>query len=710
MAYHIEKTAVGNEIVIDGFTNGIQASPHSGIADLKNLNINSFTGEASVNYNRVNMLPVVSGGVMSGTPSSPAPRYTYGSNPKLVIGSCIVPRTGSTITGFSDNKPYWVTAILSDSGGTQQVSIANQYGVAAQSTTENGGETATFDTFPTHKFIQGATEYDEANNAYIYYLCDSSGVVWVNNPAVYGVFSPAGDTNGVAVVSNVTGFGVSQGAAFILSADGIYTNFTKTIAVFSRDTARNQGWHKNYLINTPSTNTTASHYVLKVPDQNGSLYYCDSQFVGQITGLSEKFCLMTVTSSGTATQAITTYNQGVVPTIPLAGLPVTVVAKVGGSIPAELTATTQYYVKNGSYSQANATLQLATTPTGSAISVSVGSFYVTTFDPSQVLMTSNVLQALALSYDDITTCLGYISQGGLTLAIGTNNNNVYFWTPGTSAPSSVIPLPENNTHRLLNVDNSIYIFAGNKGNIYIANGSALAGAITIPDYVADQYGANQNPWFVWGDAIFLRGRVFFSIQDQNAGNTTGNCGGIWSFTPTQNLFLGQDQGVQLHLEHQNSYGTYNGVCDVLLAPQNQQVNGAQYWSGWSSDYSSPTFGIDQPGTVPYTATSSTTGTAQWGQIDTDIIPVGTFLAPYTPSNVEYKLSRPLVSGETVEIQARPNLTATFISLGTDNVVAHTAFEFPTVLQNNQWLQFRVKLTSTTSSPSFLPISELRIRP
>ena len=196
------------------------------------------------------------------------------------------------------------------------------------------------------------------------------------------------------------------------------------------------------------------------------------------------------------------------------------------------------------------------------------------------------------------------------------------------------------------------------------------------------------------------------------------------------------------------------MCDVLLAPMNQQVNGAQYWSGWSSTYTGTSFGIDQPGTVPYNG-------SQFAQIDTDIIPVGTFLAPYTPSNVEYKLSRPLVSGETVEIQARPNLTATFTSLGTDNVVAHTAFEFPTVLQNNQWLQFRVKLTSTAQvvtagsfviglrytivsvgntdftligassssigisfiatgvgsgtgtaivSPSFLPISELRIRP
>jgi hypothetical protein len=252
------------------------------------------------------------------------------------------------------------------------------------------------------------------------------------------------------------------------------------------------------------------------------------------------------------------------------------------------------------------------------------------------------------------------------------------------------------------VDNTVYAFAGSKGNIYITNGVQIAGALTIPDYIANQYGTNQNPWFVWGDCMFLRGRVWFSVQDQNAGNTTGNCGGVWSFTPTQNLFLGQDQGVGLRLEHQNSYGTYNGVCDVLLPSMNQNANGAQYWSGWTNAYTGGSTGIDFSGTVPY-------NTAQFGQIDTDIIPVGTFLTPYTPTNIEYKLYRPLVSGETVEIQERPNLTKTFTSFGTDNVVGHTALQFPTTLQQAQWLQFRVKLTSTATTPSFLPITELRLR-
>lgn len=690
MAYHVEKDSGGrNEIVIDGFTDGIQPSPHKGIADLKNLNINSFTGEASVNFNRVNQL--LSGSGTFTAVGSAQVGYTPGIN--LVVGTAVI-ITGSTISGLADGT-YWIRAL--PGGNTYNISAS--YG-GANVTGMGSTGIAAFSIFTPSKFIQGATEYNESTNNYTYYLCDSSGVVWVNNPNVYGIFSPAGDANGTAVVSNVTGFAVTQGAAFIFSGDGIYTNFTKSIQVFNRDTSVNQGWHKYQLLKTPSSNTTASHYALRTPDQNGSIYYCDSQYIGQIAGLSQQFSLMKVTSAGSTTISISTYDQGVVP---IDGLPISVIATVGGSIPT-LTATTQYYIKTGSYNQSAGTFQIATSATGSAISVASGTFYVTTFDPSQVLMTSTTTEALALPYDDISTCIGQFSQGGgLSLGIGTMGNNIYFWTPSTSAPYAVLPLPETNTHRLLNVNNTMYAFSGPKGNIYIANGSQLAGALTVPDYVANPNGTNQNPWFVWGDSMFLRGRVWFSIQDQNASNTTGNCGGVWSFTPTQNLFLGQDQGVQLRLEHQNSYATYNGVCDVLLAPQNQQANGAQYWSGWSDSYSGGNHGIDFSGTVPY-------NTSQYAQIDTDIVNVGTLMTPYTPQNVEYKLSRPLASGESVELQIRPNLTSAFTSLGTDSTATNLAFRFSTKLQTLQWMQFRVKLTSTASNPSYLPINELRIRP
>ncbi len=696
MAYHVEKNKGGqNEIVIDGFDNGIQVSPHKGIADIKNLNINSLSGEASVNYERVKMLPKVTNASASAVGVT-AIYYNYSNQSKeaLVVGSCIVP-TASTISGLNVGSPYWVTSVSSFT-----VYLATDYSGTYASLGTTG--TATFSTYTVSKFVQSSFEIQ--NNAYIYYVCDTRGVVWVNYSAsLYGdIFVPAGDSNGIAVVNNVTGFSVSQGTAFIFSPGNIYANFTSTIGVYARNTTTNAGWYALGGINTPDSNTSIQHFAIRVPDQNGSIYYCDSQWIGQITGLSSRFSQFVASSNGAggATVTITSYEQGVIPAddLPIAVILFTSITGLNGA--------TQYYIKSGSYNKSAGTFDIVTgSPTGTPVSITTaGTFRVTSFDISKTVMSSITYEALALPYTDTANCIEQYSQGGgLSLAIGTIESNVYFWTPGTSAPSSVLSLPETGTHRLLNVDNTIYAFSGNKGNVYIVNGSQIAGVFSIPDYIADQYGQNQNPWFVWGDVIFLRGRVFFSVQDQNASNTTGNCGGIWSFTPTQNLFLGQTQGIQLRLEHQNSYGTYNGICDVFIAPKDQKSNGAQYWSMWTDGYSSSNHNIDYPATTPYNGT-------QYGQIDTDIIPVGTFTEPYTSSSIEYKLSRPMVLGESIEILARQNLTETFTQIGTDTTVGNMSANMPTTIQLSQWLQLRIKLKSTTTSPSFMPLKEIRIKP
>ncbi len=697
MAYHVEKGLGGkDEIVIDGFENGIAPSPHKGIGSIKNANINSLTGEVAVNYNRVNTLPVISGGALNGSTNL---EYVFGSNPQLIVGSCIVPTGTSTITGLTVGNPYWVTSVTTYSTH-QNIFVSASYG-GANATIGTSG-TATFDTFSPHKFVQGAIEYDTGNSDFIYYLCDTSGVVWANDPKVYGVFAPTGDVGGTSVASNITGFGVFQGVAYVFTTSQVYANFTQTLGVSAN-------WGSRLYLNNPSGQTSTSHYALTIPDENGSLFYCDGSFVGQIKSLSSdtagtsRFSSMKVSSNGATPSVLSVlnYTRGVVPGD---GLPVSVYAVPGIALPSGVSTGTQYYVV--SYSQSAGTFELATTPTGTGITISSGAaFYVTSFDPESSLtaMVDYLPIALQLPYYEVATCLAQTSVGSPILAVGTIGNNVYIMDPSSSvAAQAVLPLPESNTHRILNVDNMLYIFVGNKGNIYISNISVISGALTVPDYMANPYGTNQDPYFSWGDCMFLRGRVWFSIQDQNASNTTGYCGGIWSFTPTQNLFLGQDQGIQLHLENQNSYGTYNGVCDVLLPSETQTANGPQYWSTFSSDYSVPVYGIDFSGTNPYNGT-------QYAEIETDLVPVGEFLNLYTPANVEYKLSRPLVSGESVEILWRPDLTSAFTTLGTNSVTGNVSFVFPSNIQNVQWVQLQALMTSTTTTPSFLPVTQFRIR-
>jgi len=51
MSYRLEKNSAGTtDIVIDGWELGIAASPHKGIANLRNVNIRSVPGEVAVNF------------------------------------------------------------------------------------------------------------------------------------------------------------------------------------------------------------------------------------------------------------------------------------------------------------------------------------------------------------------------------------------------------------------------------------------------------------------------------------------------------------------------------------------------------------------------------------------------------------------------------------------------------------------------------------
>ena len=181
----------------------------------------------------------------------------------------------------------------------------------------------------------------------------------------------------------------------------------------------------------------------------------------------------------------------------------------------------------------------------------------------------------------------------------------------------------------------------------------------------------------------------------------GNCGGIWSFVPTQNFFIGQDTGLSLRIENQSSYGSYNGVSTVLIPAQNQQGRGAQYWNGWYSSVTSPTYGIDG------TDTSANT----YCIIETDLIPTGEFLEKKTFANITYQLGAPLTSAESVGMSYRLNATDSWTSLGTAVTESSTGLSgyFPATFEKGQWLQLQVTLTPNGSSGSFVRLKEIKIR-
>jgi len=101
-----------------------------------------------------------------------------------------------------------------------------------------------------------------------------------------------------------------------------------------------------------------------------------------------------------------------------------------------------------------------------------------------------------------------------------------------------------------------------------------------------------------------------------------------------------------------------------------------------------------------------------------MIPIGTLLDPKTDNNVEYKLTVPMVAGESVTMAWRQNFAQNFTTI-TDATHPTGAFTvsdnqgFSGVIQVNfqksQWLQIRTFLSSTASNPSYVRLRELRIR-
>ena len=206
--------------------------------------------------------------------------------------------------------------------------------------------------------------------------------------------------------------------------------------------------------------------------------------------------------------------------------------------------------------------------------------------------------------------------------------------------------------------------------------------------------------FTWGDADFIRGRVYFSILDQTT-TKAGNCGGIWSFIPTQNVDPSQEIGMALRLENQQSYGTYNGYANLIIGNQEQNVTSPQYWAVWQDGVTAPNYGID------YTATTPVTQYV----IETDLLPSGTLLEKTTFSQIEYKLATPLLSGDSIQLYYRLNATADWTSCGTvKEETEKISGYFTANFQKTQWTQLRVVTTTGgTTASSFVRLTELRLR-
>lgn len=308
------------------------------------------------------------------------------------------------------------------------------------------------------------------------------------------------------------------------------------------------------------------------------------------------------------------------------------------------------------------------------------------FDPSNTATFTFANNAITggLPQTDPSTCLAEL---GGNLLIGGTINRVYQWDKVSTNTSYPIYLPENNTTRIVTTNSIAYIFAGNRGRIYECNGSSVDLYKKIPDQLAGV----PDPYYAWGAAIYLRGQLYFGITaTTNAGGALTTHGGIWAIDLATKALRGT---------HSLSYSGFGGSTQAIIPiVSTASPAGTGFFIAWTNG---STFGIDTTSSSPYSGSEP--------KIDYDIVPVGKFLEPKTIENVEFKLAAPLVSGESVTIYARSDISASYTQVGTTTTVGAKSDVYNANFGPVEWIQLRVVPNSTASSPSYVRLTEVRIR-
>jgi len=643
--------------------------------------------------------------------------YTTGS--MVAHGGTITYSGSNTIHTFTETGTFTVVSIAKTnlyyvsyaSGTTFKLSSKfDPTGANALSHGTTGSITFSTVAVPNQGVAKATEQYTTASiTAYRYYVLDANGYTWVWDTTInsaYGTQWMLPDPNDYSTLK-LTGLAALNGQLVSVGMASIYAKPTV-------DLGRLYNRLNNCWLNEPFP----THKNFAIASNQGKIYYCDGNYIGEIfptTSLITSIANIQSNCSYTASSTTGTLSAIVSGSIPYSSdgtrIPAVFYTDVYGTQPTNLTPSTVYYIQ---YAPASGTFEVyLASAAGSAIDIATGATgnqYFNTFWPfgSQAGI-NGTLPTVQFSNQRVNLPANETAQTmveiGNTVLIGGTSSTIYPWNQVDATPSDFIELPEANVKTMVNVNNIAYIFAGNKGNIYISNGSVASLILKVPDYCAGVPGTPLTyiePVYTWGDADYVRGRVYFSILDQTS-TKAGNCGGVWSFVPSQNIDPNQDIGMALRLENQNSYGDYDGYCNLIIANQEQNVTSPQYWTMWQDSYSTGTssFGIDGTGTTPVT---------QY-MFETDLLPVGTFLEKGTFQQLEYKLTTPLASGDSIQLYYRTNSTEAWTSFGSATTETGTVSAyFSQTVQKSQWLQFRgVVTTDGTTASSFVRFKQLMLR-
>lgn len=278
--------------------------------------------------------------------------------------------------------------------------------------------------------------------------------------------------------------------------------------------------------------------------------------------------------------------------------------------------------------------------------------------------------ALTLPEDYIITSMVEL---GDKMLIGCYKSNdalsadIFVWDRVSTAVDRIIPINDNGVRDMITIDNKTYVRAGLKGRWYVTDGTNVDVLGFIPTSTLDLTSINlvdKGQSFSMGDLIY------FGVSYNSALEGLG----LYSI----NIHTGV-----VNFEHIISKDEY-GQNDGVYIGGGMGIGGttSNFVIAWADLNGTDTWGVDDIGSTGYTSDRSFL-ISQWYQLGFD----GSKEALTRPV---LKLSKPLASGDSVEVQYREALNGSWTSHYSTAVVGFQEEIMPGI-KDIQNIQFKVIL-------------------
>ena len=275
----------------------------------------------------------------------------------------------------------------------------------------------------------------------------------------------------------------------------------------------------------------------------------------------------------------------------------------------------------------------------------------------------------------ITTMVEY----GRNLLVGTDAGNIYQWDRADTQLTDVpFKFSAGRINQMITKENRIYITSGNRGNVYIGDGTNFQKMVKLKWRQRRPYTSTTS---LKANAIALspNGTLLIGTSTETDSFPSNSMHGI------HEVLLQPDKNGNYPTCFKNTISTGNtGTSQALYIGFIATSNGTTY-IGWQDG---TTYGFDQVGGTGGIYTSATA--------ETPLYQIGTRLDQITLNHLEFKLTTPLISGQSISLQFRKNLTDTYDTARTFSYSSQGGLDIFTTsarLTNIDQLQAKITLTS-----------------